>query len=101
MKNLFKKVFLGVAAFVMIACVSYTKPVYATTTNVSQTKSMTEEMIDGVIDLYDGLFEIIYGEDYDRTELMYNYKTETFSYKGEEVTEEQLAWLLYYIVYMN
>lgn len=99
MKNLFKKVFLGVAAFVMIACVSYTKPVYAAS-NVTQTKSMTEEMIEGVINLYDGLFEIIYGEDYDRSELMYNYKTETFSYKGEEVTEEQLEWLIYYFMYI-
>ena len=99
MKNLFKKVFLGVAAFVMIACVSYTT-VYAAS-NVTQSKSMTEEMVEGVIDLYDGLFEIIYGEDYDRSELMYNYKTGSYSYKGEEVTEEQLAWLLYYVVYMN
>ena len=99
MKNLFKKVFLGVAAFVMIACVSYTKPVYAAS-NVTQSKSIDEEMMDYVIDIYDGLFEIIYGEDYDRSELMYNYKTETFSYKGEEVTEEQLAWLLYYVVYI-
>lgn len=99
MKNLFKKVFLGVAAFVMIACVSYTT-VYAAS-NVTQSKSIDEEMMDYVIDIYDGLFEIIYGEDYDRSELMYNYKTETFSYKGEEVTEEQLEWLLYYVVYMN
>lgn len=36
MKNLIKKVFLGMVAFVMITCISYTKPVYATTTNVSQ-----------------------------------------------------------------
>lgn len=97
MKNLIKKVFLGMVASAMITCISYTKPVYATTINISQTKSTND--YEWVNDLYDNLFKIVFGEDYDINEVTYDYKTQTYHYKDETVTEEQLAWLVYYCVY--
>lgn len=97
MKNLIKKGIFGMVAFVMIACISYTKPVYATTTNVSQTKSTND--YEWVNDLYDNLFKIVFGEDYDINEVTYDYKTQTYHYEDETVTEEQLGWLVYYCVY--
>lgn len=101
MKNLIKKVFLGMVAFVMITCISYTKPVYATTTNDSQTKSTNDyKWVNDLYDnLYDNLFKIVFGEDYDINEVTYNYKTQTYHYEDETVTEEQLGWLVYYCVY--
>ena len=96
MKNLIKKVFLGMVAFVMITCISYSKPVYAAT-NVSQTKSTND--YEWVNNLYDNLFKIVFGEDYDINEVTYDYKTKTNNYEDETVTEEQLAWLVYYCVY--
>ena len=62
MKNLIKKVFLGMVAFVMIACISYTKPVYATTTNVSQTKSTND--YEWVNDIYNNLNKLVFEEKY-------------------------------------
>lgn len=69
----------------------------ATTTNVSQTKSTNDYK--WVNDLYDNLFKIVFGEDYDINEVTYNYKTQTYHYEDETVTEEQLEWLVYYCVY--
>lgn len=56
-------------------------------------------IMNGVNDLYDNLFKIVFGEDYDINKVTYDYKTQTYHYEDETVTEEQLGWLVYYCVY--
>lgn len=101
MTKLFGKMFFGVTVFAIIACISLVKPVYATTTNVTQENPLLKEMTDDVMDIYDGLFKIVFGDDYDISKVTYDYISGSWIYENEKVTEEQLSWLIYYLVYMN